>query len=106
MGITKDAEKGGIELRAGIVIDSAQMAAVRGAQSGTELPKNVEVGVGIAGGNTQIDGVVYGDAERVSPQDRSLDVLADIFKHLNKSNQIKLISSAQRLLDQEKKLND
>jgi hypothetical protein len=99
--IAKVAKESGIDVSAWIVSDSARVTGVRGAKAGSALPKNVNVGVGLARGTADIAGVVYGDVEAEKPQSSSFQVLADIFNQLNKSDQIKLIASAQRLLDKE-----
>lgn len=104
-GTVKEAQEKGIDVKAWFVRDSAQITGVRGAKPGSDLPKDVAVEVGFASGRAKIDGLVFGDKEPESPQSSSLEVLAEIFNQLNRSNQIKLISNAQRLLEKEQKPN-
>jgi hypothetical protein len=99
--IVKDAKEQGIDLQAGIVSGSARVTGVRGAKADSALPESVRLRVGVAGGKADVGGVIYGDGEPEVPQNSYLEVLSDIFKKLSKSNQIKLISSAQSLLERQ-----
>jgi hypothetical protein len=85
----------GINIRAGIVSDSADVAGVRGAKAGNPLPEHVDVGVGAASGKARVSGLIYGKDEG---SDNSEKYLLDLFKDLNKVNRGELISSAQKLL--------
>lgn len=100
-GIVKDAKEKGIDVKAGMVSDSARVFGVRGAKAGDDLPENVRVGTVLARGNAEVGAVIYGDAESEVPQSGVLEVLTDIFKQLDRSSQIELISSAQSLLDKQ-----
>ena len=101
--IVKNAKTIGIDVKAGLVSGSASVVGVRGAKASHHLPENVKVGVRRARDEAEVAGVIYGDPETEISRDNSLEVLADIFKQLNKSDQINLIAIAQKLFDKREK---
>lgn len=97
-GIVKDGKEQGIDVKTGIVTGSAQVIGIEGAKPGADLPKKVQVSTILASDKAKVIGTSYAYAEPEVPRNRDLEDLTVIFKQLERSNQIKLLNSAESLL--------
>jgi hypothetical protein len=97
--IAGEARRHGINVRAGIVTGGAQVIGVRSASAGASLPRDVSVGAGLASGQSRVAGVVLGQEESSSNAADARYVL-EIFQKLDPQKRRKLISSAQKLLEE------
>jgi len=93
------AKRRGIDVKAGVVMGSAQVTGVRSHTGSADLPKDVSVGVGLAAGKGEVGGV-YIDQEETGDLASDAQYLLETFQQLSPPKRRKLISSAQKLLDE------
>jgi hypothetical protein len=97
--IAGEARRHGIDVKAGIVTGGAQVIGVQSASASASVPKDVSVGAGLASGQSRVAGVVLGQEES-SNNAADARYLLETFQQLDRQKRRKLISSAQKLLDE------
>ena len=92
--VTKRAEDSGVQVWSGVATGSARVTGVRGGIG--SLLGRVKVRSGFAGGDARVVGVDVGsEAEGRGAQE---EYLLELFRKLNASDRLKLVSEASRIL--------
>lgn len=98
--IAQEAVAKGLDIKGGIIRDSAKLTGARGATG--QIPENIKLDVGYASGHAEVTGVDYGGFEE--PRGNLAQAMSDIYKELDQSSQVKLLGNAQRLLETQRQL--
>jgi hypothetical protein len=101
--ISNDAEKHGINVKAGWVSGKAKVIGKRSPTGEASVSENIDVIAGVAKGEAEIAGVVIEDKKPVEPPP-DIGYLSNLYEDLNDDGRRKLIEKAHDYVEKHKKV--